>query len=549
MTPKIPSGTSVCLEKKRWVGHHLKWLKDNKMEAIKTLHEVISALTAEEKVTVRTYLGTFIPDAKNEQYKKGVLLFDLLSSMETHKLNIERIEQAVYKKPNKPALKKLANRIYTKVLDGLIIYVNVDRNGAYSQRSKATIDVRKQITQAQILHNRGKINFAKRMFDSIIQTCTAYELYEEQMIALRVLIRTRSLKEGDSHLSSLMKKYLKCEKAKKALMRAEIYFTQITAPQDFRASMKIDQQQLRNMLDEMRDDATSTGSSQISHYYFQLEAQNHQEAGDYLKARRELLNDLKLIQTQAALQSEGYLFSALANIADNDLYLGQFDRSFTKANEAMLQRKKGSHDYEISVEIMFYAKFFSGEFEFARNLLIRYIPSEEHSTNFRSGKRTYFLAATFFMLKDFTSAAKLLSIVNPIDSDKDGWALGIKFLQILNAIELYELDEASTRIEALRKYFASGKSENDHRAKMIHNILISLSYNGYNFKPIYQEQKTFFDLLGKPSQYQWRLKSPELIIFQQWFFAKVVRHDFVQEIRSFQSENQKTWRFVQSADT
>src|ERR1044071_10445540 len=88
------------------------------------------------------------------------------------------------------------------------------------------------------------------------------------------------------------------------------------------------------------------------------------------------------------------------------------------------------------------SKFFSKHYEHVLKLLNEYIPTEDQSFNFRAGKRGYFLAATYFMLQDFQSAARLINLINPIDADKDGWGLGIKILQIVNAIELNEFDEA-----------------------------------------------------------------------------------------------------------
>lgn len=505
------------------------------MEAIKTLREIICVLTTEEKASIRSYLRTFVLEWKGET-NKGLQLFDYLTSLENRKVSTDQIELAIYKKPNTPALKKLANRTRHKVQEALIIDVNIDREGMYPERVKAIVDVRKKLIQGLILHRRGLVKLAKRMFDGIVEQCIKYEFYEEHLFALRTLIRSRSLEEGDKHLPHLMKKYLECDHTKNAVLRAEIYFTQITAPKDFHSELKIDNTRLREMLDQMRDDFSANGSATIGHYYLQLEAQNYQDGGDYKKARTELLNDLKLIQNSPSIKTPDNLIGVLLNLADNDLYLGQFERARLKANEAMQLCRIASHNYEICAELMFYSRFYNREYKLAQDMLQEFIPSEDESLNFRAGKRSYFLAATNFMLKDYNATAKSLNVVNPIDSDKDGWFLAIKILQIMSAIELNEFDEATAKTEALRKYFANGNGANNKRAKLIHSILNNLSNNGYNFKSIYQEQKSFFDMMSDGGELEWKVKSSELVVFHQWFFAKAARQELVLEIPPHQPQ-------------
>ena len=188
------------------------------MEAIRILREIIAKLTPDEKATIKTYLKVFVLEWKGET-NKGLKLFEYLSKTENQKKTIEEIELAVYKKSNKPALKRLANRTRVKVLDALIIDINIDREGMYPERVAANIDARKQLTQAQILHGRGLMKIARGMAEKVVELCRKYELYDEQLIALRILMRSQTLNEGDKQIADLLQQYNECEFAKNAFMK------------------------------------------------------------------------------------------------------------------------------------------------------------------------------------------------------------------------------------------------------------------------------------------------------------------------------------------
>ncbi|MEO5641775.1 MAG: hypothetical protein ABIQ40_01225 [Bacteroidia bacterium] len=506
------------------------------MEAIFNLRAIIGKLYSEEKVSIRAYLKLFQEKGKADT-NRGLTLFEYLVTLENRKKDIHEIELAIYKKSNKPALKKLANRTKEKVLEALILDVNVDRAGVYSNRTLANIEVRKKLTQAQILNGRGLRQLASTMFEKIVDQCMKFELYDELLTALRILITTRTLEEGRKQLPEMLEQFQKYDYAKNAVMYAEINHRKVVSGNAFHSDKNINQKELRDILDGMYEDYVKTDSSQIGFYYYHLEAQNYQQSRDYLKARKELLNGYRLIQKYDAINIPNNEIGVLINLADNDLYLSKFDRTFDKAEEASQLCKSGSFNYEQCIELMFYAKYYKGEHQIASNILFQLLPSEDQTTNFRTGRRSYFLASTYFMQEDYRTALRWVSLINPIEADKEGWNLGIKVLQIMTAIELNEFDDATAKIDALRKYFENGNGGTNHRAQMINNIFLSLSYNGYNFKAIYQEQRSLIDMLGeRVGELEWMIKSSEMVIFHQWFVAKATRQVFTQKVISYQLE-------------
>lgn len=471
---------------------------------------------------------------------KGLVLFDYLATLEGRKLNLADLQVTLYKKPNRDALKRLANRTRKKVLESMSLEVNVSRAGAYPKKIVFNIDVRKELSQAQMLHRRGERGEARKMLERAATSCKKYELYEELSMTLRMLMKSRSLEDGDKDLADLMKRYRESESAKDALLRAEIFHAKVVAKNDFNSSGNTDQANLQLMLEQMQDDFQKTDSAQIGSYYYLLEAQKYQWLRQYKMARNSLTNNFKLVMQYPAIRTDDNIAAALLNLADNDLYIGNFERTFNQAEKTLTYCKKNNHNYEAAVELMFYAKYFKGEYLTAQNLLLQLIPSEKKSKNFRDGKRSYLLAATQFMLQDFQSAMTYLHQTNPITEDKQDWNTGIKILQIMTAIELEDAEGATLKIDSLRKYFENGNAEKNHRAKLINTLLAALTYNGFKFKAVFQEMNSMLNMLAEKSgALAWEIKTSEMVVFHSWFKAKAAnQHTFKQEIPSFNIDSE-----------
>jgi hypothetical protein len=61
----------------------------------------------------------------------------------------------------------------------------------------------------------------------------------------------------------------------------------------------------------------------------------------------------------------------------------------------------------------------------------------------------------------------------------------------------------------------------------------------YNFKETYKSKKNYFDLLDSNDiKYRWQIKSPEMLIFQEWFISKMQGRAYNQ-LQAIQREKEK----------
>ncbi len=506
------------------------------METLNTILEIISRMTEEEISSTRCYLTIFNPRKKKSH---SLTLFDILSAKRGENEappDREQLENILYGKQNPATFSRLVLRLKDKILEALIIDINVNREGVYDERAKTTMEIRKNISQVQILRGRGLLDLTQSMLEKIITQAKKYEIYEELLLALRLLIEHHTIDQGDKHFQKLLNDYKHYDEAKNAVLRAEVNHGRVNAELDYRTGQNAKAEWLQEILDEMLTDYKNTSASVVGHHYYFIEAQCYQLLGDYKSARQALKDNFRLLEASPAISTKLRKGNILLNIAENDLYLHNFLRGYTTACSSMAFFKPTSFGQTQSIEIMFYAQFFMGNYGTAREIILQLLPDIEQATgtSYRMGKRLYLLANASFMLDDFSIAHKLTSLINPIENDKEGWNIGIRILSIISLIEVQQLDDATAKIAALREFLQSlDKATVPERLRTIYTILQKLSSIGFDFKAVYQREKENIDLLGKM---KWLPRSPEMIIFDQWLFAKVSKQKFVQKIPEYQSE-------------
>lgn len=495
------------------------------MEAIEILQRIIGRLTDEERATTRSYLTTFSQKGKEP---RAVALFDMIVAHEKAEgvqlMDGKEVEIALYGAPSTANFTRLLYRLKEKILESLILDINVAREGAYDERSKINMEIRKSLTQVQILQSRGLQDISADILEKIIQQARKYEILEELLLAIRLLINLRRPQDGGKHLNKWLPVYEKYSYMLSAVVRAETQMSRVNAELDFKAGQKAKADWLKTVLDDMVVDYRKTSCAHIGFNYFYLQAQYYQILRDFKNARKALEDNFKLLETHPSIYTKMRVGNVLSNLADNDLYLGQFARCQKTASKALQHFSEGSFNYQQALELIFYAHYYRGDYKSAKNTILQLLPDlfETPDLQYREGKRFYLLACCCFMMGDHNSTIKIANrLVNPIDEDKEGWNIGMRVLTIMALVELQRYDEATSRIAALKTFIDSLNKENiTERVLTIATLLRKLSNASFDFKILYQKEKARIEtLIGL----EWLPKSPEMVMVDQWILAKVFR--------------------------
>ena len=147
------------------------------------------------------------------------------------------------------------------------------------------------------------------------------------------------------------------------------------------------------------------------------------------------------------------------------------------------------------------------------------------NTPFLFSKRAYLYAALKSYQGEIKKSNELLHDVKEIERDKEGWNLGNRVLTIINRIEENDFESADLKVLSLEKFIKRILKFRHVRKRdvIILRILIKLINESFDFEKVYLQRKKYFDLLeSEDPEYAWKIKSPELIIFHDWFKKKLL---------------------------
>jgi hypothetical protein len=118
---------------------------------------------------------------------------------------------------------------------------------------------------------------------------------------------------------------------------------------------------------------------------------------------------------------------------------------------------------------------------------------------------------------------------NEIEKDKEGWNVWIRIMRLLCSIEMLKLNMIDYDMESFRKYLerTAKQYEVRERDKLVLKVLLELDKNNYNFSITAIVVANELDKLKSTNKkYAWNPDSPELILFHDWFEAKLLKREY-----------------------
>ena len=494
-----------------------------KKKDLKYLRKLIHRLTPTEIKSLKQYLRCFDPNFNDDHRVKTLILLEVLEK-DPSPVPEEEIYAQVYSKSEKGNLKYLRLRLLNKIYESLLLEVNVERKGLYTDHARANIEVRKKLLQAQILWGRNITDELMILLQQIIRKSTKYELYPELLEALYLKQQFQGFRDGLKVYMKIQAEIDKYEEILRSLRKAKHYYTQIILEGNSSAGKNGTSEHLKQARNELQIDFEKTGSPSIGYYWKMICLEYFQQQSDFQSGAQTCAELIELLESHPVIFTRRRMGIAFGQQANNELLARNYAPAEEKARQSQAYFKQGSINHCMAVEIEFYGQFYQGKYKKAATTLSPLVIGKEISqTETQFQRRCFQYASVLFQLGRFREAETWLQKTSRMLSDKRGWNLGIRLLNILIQVELERYDEIDLAVDAFRKHITNLKKRKliSERYSRILRILNRIRTCNYQFQQALEESESDLKFLrsGKEDCH-WEVKGPEMVKFHDWFLKK-----------------------------
>ncbi len=478
----------------------------------------------------KTFKRFLLLNGSIEDNSRSIQLFQLFEKYIGNEANQNLFIEKIYKKSDKnnsDSFRKLIERFRDKMYESHFLDINIYKEDFSSPFFMAIMEVKKLVGLSYSIMSKGvPKSEAIRILNRGILLSKKFEFFDELLIFLKLKLDFQGFYLGYAKQKLLFDEIVFAEKCKNDLFDSKKLFYFFINDLQFKSTdeLKI-REDIRNACDRAKDIYIQNNLVNIFYDWHTLEIQYYHYCTDYVKAEILLLKLLDFLK----LNSELFQFRKIADAFNNLSYTQAF---LFKFNDALDSISKASEYSTSNINIKNFYKehkaiinIYIQEYNIAINL-IEEILNTGASGNYpiQLSIRIYLLATVKFLAGDYKKSFKLLQETREIENDKEGWNIGIRMLQIFLTLETEKVDLADQRIESLRKHIERTSKMKSVRKRdvVIFRLLNHLSRSGFDFQEVWEDRQKDFKLLQSDEpDYRWIPRSHELILFEQWFEAKV----------------------------
>jgi tetratricopeptide (TPR) repeat protein len=488
------------------------------------LKDILARLKPYEAEVALNYLQAFDRKKEGQRASKSIRVLEAL--LENPGMSYDAVKGIVSPGLDKYSFNKFLLRLRNKIFDSLSLDLNIQRKESYSPWFRARLECTKRWVLIMNLQGRGNEAEAIELLKDQISDCKRYELYDLLVSALVIKMNTDALTHGQRVFNQIYNQLKQAEKSRDAVYRALEWNTRFYMVTDRKASQNEQVGVLMEALSELQHLYKETNAALVGQYALTFEMEYHQSMGDYQAASNAGLHLLELIENSPALKSKYRLTSAYFNLAYNEVLMHSFSSALNHINKSLEGAGTGSYNHMVITTLKAQTEYFMGELNLALNTVGNVLESNMIKiAPFESCKMQYIKGCVLFNQQSYLKAYNIFNSENILmDSDPEGWNIGVRLMCILCLVEMQLDDLADMSIESLRKHMSRTNDERHFstRDKAILKILRSLERNSFDFAITYfKNQELFFKLQSDQSDYCWKIKSHEHIVFHDWFQAKL----------------------------
>lgn len=509
---------------------------ENTLERLKNL---VRALKPEEEALAEKHLSAY---DTYDTPKTSKMFSAYKVILKEPDIQYKKLKKLISPKTTHKSFGQLLNRTINRIKESLILDINIFRKGNYSKVFQKRFQIRKELVQARIIRGRGLVSESILLYDKIIRIGKQYELYDELIEALQLkqsaLVSTKGLKAFEE-MEEIIAFYTHC---RNLYTSAVTVYNKYYAVVNFSSTKKGNVKVLKKTIDQLKQSVEETNSANIETLYYLLSLEYQSLTRNYIENRNIGENFLKLISKNPAVESKARQVYVLNLLIENQILILDFNSAVEYGKRAMsLMAGTLNRNLYYCLELLSYAYYYQQEFDKVEHYHREMERFPLYKREVYQRTKIFFVRAmSYFVKEQFREALLLLNNMEELEKEKEGWNVWIRIMRILCSIELLKLNMIDYDVESFRRYLERTDKRKDvkPRDKLILKVLIDLDRNSYDFKQTQEKSKKELSELNKVNgKYSWEAQTPELILFHDWYQAKLENRRYEPDFDRYRREH------------
>lgn len=488
------------------------------MKELQDLKLIVSKLTIDER---KHELRNPVSDNGIKSQDRKLIAFLIMNP----EASSDEIQYYLYNKFKKIAFKQLVYRSKERLLDTLLSNNSIEGFDAFDQRARVLLGLRKKLIQYDILNLRGLQRVSAKILDSIISKSKAYEYYDLLVFAMLKKMRMGVISMSMEDYTRLYKELEHFEDCRAVHRKSEFYLKSLISLISSKSRVHEHKNNLEYFIKDLEGDLFRVKSLTVLNNLLFLKKEFSDENEQFSNSYKFSKKVIDLLTTNSFLYSHYNLGIAYLNLSIVEIRMFDFDNAQNSLKKSYNLLSVIDTNAFMVRQCQFLGYYFTDNRELIEKFL-DIINSFFYSgiiPNFFADKVRYYNACIKFIQEDYKSSYILLNQVKVLEQEKESWNISIRILSVMNQIELENYELADTLTENLRKHIERVKKTLPvgKRDEKIVQILTALSRHSYHFRRTFRVKAEAFSLLESlEKEYRWKILSPEMIIFHEWFKAK-----------------------------
>lgn len=487
------------------------------MNSLTTVKELLFKLTKGElKLLVKS---VSIENTKVLSRSKSTTFINLFLS--NPELTSYEFQKRLYGNLNYGAFNKLISRLKLKIYE-IVMHEQSISSKFYSKRNCMNFELRKRLLQADIYQLKGSRKGILPLYNYIISKSGKFELYELKIQALISKQRLLNANKGSLFLK-IKSEIIRSEQCNLDLKNSNIIYNDITNIINISKDFEEYKHDLIKSINLLNKYYLSSSSPTIGYYYYILSADLSENIFEINEAIKHLESAKKLLIINESAYTDNRFGNVLLNLANSYLLLFDLDRAIIHAQESKKYFKKLIYTQKIVDELLFFTYFYKADYSQCFKILSNNLSPNENEFIF--SKFVYYKSVIYFIQNNFNMALRTILEYKEIERDKEGLNIYSRVFLIIIYIEINEYEIAELHIQNLIRFSKriSKIKEKYYRQNIIIKILTKLLNENFDFKKVRKSRQKYFEELNlQHGICSWKIKSPELIVFNKWFDSKII---------------------------